>query len=197
MNNKFNRSNFKGAQQQQQQHTCCSLCKKNGEPEVVWRGHKLKDENNKVVCPILSAYTCPLCNQTGLHTISYCPRSPNGKRNKTNFSKDSCIGGHKNRNDNGKGNRKFGPSNTSNQSTLSSPSDDRGYLDQTQQLHETMLMTAQLLPLENRVEFFTQVGYEPARLKLVREIATLARNFILSNIGHDPENLFLLRALYL
>lgn len=51
----------------------CSFCKKNGEDAAFYNNHKLRDENNKICCPILKAYTCPNCHVTGNHTASYCP----------------------------------------------------------------------------------------------------------------------------
>lgn len=56
----------------------CTFCKNNNEPEFIYRSHRLK-KNGSVICPILWAYKCPLCNATGenAHTIKYCPE--NGK----------------------------------------------------------------------------------------------------------------------
>ena len=38
----------------------------------------LKDLDNKVVCPALSRYRCPICNNTGFdaHTVKHCPYNP-------------------------------------------------------------------------------------------------------------------------
>ncbi|KAM9839706.1 nanos homolog 2-like [Aulostomus maculatus] len=53
----------------------CRFCKHNGESSRVYRSHKLKSEDGKVVCPILWNYTCPICEATGdhAHTRRYCP----------------------------------------------------------------------------------------------------------------------------
>lgn len=51
----------------------CMLCKKNGEAEDYYTSHKLRDENDQIQCPVLLSYTCPRCNVTGDHTLSYCP----------------------------------------------------------------------------------------------------------------------------
>ncbi|KAF7219231.1 nanos homolog 2-like [Nothobranchius furzeri] len=54
----------------------CSFCKQNGESSKVYRSHKLKSDNGKVLCPVLRKYTCPICKATGdsAHTRKYCPR---------------------------------------------------------------------------------------------------------------------------
>ena len=54
----------------------CRFCKQNGETANVYGSHKLKDEDGRVLCPILSRYTCPICQATGdqAHTRKYCPQ---------------------------------------------------------------------------------------------------------------------------
>uniref|UniRef100_A0A8C6SU00 Nanos homolog 2 n=1 Tax=Neogobius melanostomus TaxID=47308 RepID=A0A8C6SU00_9GOBI len=54
----------------------CRFCKQNGETARVYRSHKLKAEDGRVVCPILWNYTCPICEATGdqAHTRKYCPQ---------------------------------------------------------------------------------------------------------------------------
>ncbi|RDD42367.1 Nanos-like protein 1 [Trichoplax sp. H2] len=53
----------------------CVFCRNNGEHEDVYTSHQLKDADGKITCPILKAYTCPICGATGenSHTIKYCP----------------------------------------------------------------------------------------------------------------------------
>lgn len=53
----------------------CGFCKRNKEPEQVYRSHPLKDHNGQVTCPQLFKYRCELCGATGpeAHTRSYCP----------------------------------------------------------------------------------------------------------------------------
>ncbi|PIK38765.1 hypothetical protein BSL78_24397 [Apostichopus japonicus] len=53
----------------------CVFCKNNAESERVFSSHTLKDENHNITCPILRAYTCPICGANGdsAHTIKYCP----------------------------------------------------------------------------------------------------------------------------
>jgi len=53
----------------------CVFCRNNGEQENVFTSHVLKDAMGKTVCPILRAYTCPICKACGdsSHTIKYCP----------------------------------------------------------------------------------------------------------------------------
>ncbi|XP_022087094.1 nanos homolog 1-like [Acanthaster planci] len=55
--------------------TWCVFCKNNGESEAVYTSHVLKNSLDKVVCPRLRAYICPLCGISGddAHTIKYCP----------------------------------------------------------------------------------------------------------------------------
>lgn len=55
----------------------CRFCKHNGESARVYRSHKLKSDEGKVLCPILWSYTCPICEATGdnAHTRKYCPQA--------------------------------------------------------------------------------------------------------------------------
>ena len=57
----------------------CVFCKNNGEMESVYSSHVLKNEEGAIVCPILRAYTCPICGVSGdnAHTIKYCPQGNN------------------------------------------------------------------------------------------------------------------------
>ncbi|KAG7190171.1 hypothetical protein KM043_006297 [Ampulex compressa] len=58
--------------------TECVFCRNNGEEETYYRQHLLKDAEGRVVCPVLRAYTCPICGACGdgAHTVKYCPKSP-------------------------------------------------------------------------------------------------------------------------
>ncbi|XP_015590470.1 nanos homolog 2 [Cephus cinctus] len=53
----------------------CVFCKNNGEEAHYYRRHLLKDADGRVECPVLRAYTCPICGAFGdiAHTIKYCP----------------------------------------------------------------------------------------------------------------------------
>ena len=55
----------------------CVFCRNNGESESFYTSHCLKDAEGKVTCPVLRAYTCPLCGANGdlSHTIKYCPEN--------------------------------------------------------------------------------------------------------------------------
>lgn len=55
----------------------CVFCRNNGESESFYTSHCLKDSEGKVTCPVLRAYTCPLCGANGdaSHTIKYCPEN--------------------------------------------------------------------------------------------------------------------------
>jgi protein nanos 1 len=56
-------------------YSYCTFCKNNGESEAIYGTHSLKDSNGTVICPILRAYTCPICGENGdnAHTVKYCP----------------------------------------------------------------------------------------------------------------------------
>ena len=57
----------------------CVFCRNNGESESVYTSHVLKDSDGRTSCPILRAYTCPICkaNNDSAHTIKYCPQNQN------------------------------------------------------------------------------------------------------------------------
>lgn len=67
----------KPAPRGKQEPKICVFCRNNGAPEEVFGSHVLKTPDGRVVCPILRAYTCPLCSANGdnAHTIKYCPLS--------------------------------------------------------------------------------------------------------------------------
>ena len=66
----------------------CVFCRNNGEDESVYTSHALKAHDNRVTCPVLRAYTCPLCHASGddAHTIKYCPTNANNLAKQTNPS---------------------------------------------------------------------------------------------------------------
>ncbi|XP_012250701.1 nanos homolog 3 [Athalia rosae] len=59
--------------------TECVFCRNNGEEAHYYRRHLLKDADGRIMCPILRAYTCPICGACGdaAHTIKYCPSNKN------------------------------------------------------------------------------------------------------------------------
>ncbi|XP_006786021.1 nanos homolog 1-like [Neolamprologus brichardi] len=67
----------KQAQRGKPEPKVCVFCRNNGAPEEVYGTHILKTVDGRVLCPILRAYTCPLCSANGdnAHTIKYCPLS--------------------------------------------------------------------------------------------------------------------------
>lgn len=56
--------------------TVCVFCRNNGESREFYSSHTLKDSEGNTSCPILRAYTCPLCKANGdnSHTIKYCSK---------------------------------------------------------------------------------------------------------------------------
>ncbi|CAM9490065.1 unnamed protein product [Lampetra planeri] len=62
----------------------CAFCYSNGASVRTCSSHALKDADGRVQCPVMRAYSCPLCGASGdwAHTISHCPtaREPQRKQ---------------------------------------------------------------------------------------------------------------------
>ncbi|XP_054166347.1 phospholipase D A-like [Oppia nitens] len=61
--------------------TECVFCKNNNRSEEIYKSHILKDPEDKIVCPYLRAYDCPICHNGGgiyAHTVRYCPMNRAG-----------------------------------------------------------------------------------------------------------------------
>uniref|UniRef100_G3WAV8 Nanos-type domain-containing protein n=2 Tax=Sarcophilus harrisii TaxID=9305 RepID=G3WAV8_SARHA len=56
-------------------NSLCTFCKHNGESQNIYLSHTLKDQEGRVVCPILRKYVCPQCRATqdNAHTKRFCP----------------------------------------------------------------------------------------------------------------------------
>ncbi|VEL08586.1 unnamed protein product [Protopolystoma xenopodis] len=59
----------------------CVFCRNNDQPYEFYTGHKVRDQQGRVSCPVLRQFTCPVCKATGdqAHTIRYCPVVENGR----------------------------------------------------------------------------------------------------------------------
>ena len=71
----------------------CVFCRNNGETESFYTSHYLKDADGKVTCPVLRAYTCPLCGANGdaAHTIKYCPENSQSVKNGSSNMKRPTV----------------------------------------------------------------------------------------------------------
>lgn len=71
----------KGKKKAKSKKLYCVFCKNNGESASIFTSHFLKDNEGKVLCPILRKYTCPLCGACGdnAHTIKYCSQNKFGQ----------------------------------------------------------------------------------------------------------------------
>ena len=84
--NRKNRNGENGSKSSKNRNAnVCVFCRNNGESKKVYSSHILKDAQGNTTCPILRAYTCPLCKATGdeSHTIKYCPKNKNATKQQT------------------------------------------------------------------------------------------------------------------
>lgn len=77
----------------------CVFCRNNGEPEELYTSHVLKGPDGKTTCPILRAYTCPICKASGgdSHTIKYCPQNQQPTPGIVNAAQVTRVGPRANR----------------------------------------------------------------------------------------------------
>jgi hypothetical protein len=62
-----------------QKKSFCKVCKDAGKEESVYTGHNIRNERNKVVCPLLLSQSCFKCTALG-HTPKYCPQGKNEEK---------------------------------------------------------------------------------------------------------------------
>lgn len=56
----------------------CAFCKNLPDQQDNYKTHWLKDNEKRVVCPILRKYSCPICHNGGgddAHTMRFCPKN--------------------------------------------------------------------------------------------------------------------------
>ena len=58
----------------------CKVCKDAGKDESVYTAHNIRNERNKVVCPLLLSQSCFKCTALG-HTPKYCPQGKIDEKN--------------------------------------------------------------------------------------------------------------------
>ena len=68
----------------------CVFCRHNGEHELIYSSHSLKDSIGNVTSPILRAYQCPICAATGSQG-AYCFLFPVYINNKVCFFEAHTI----------------------------------------------------------------------------------------------------------
>nr|ABZ10966.1 nanos [Aphaenogaster rudis] len=68
--------------------TECVFCKNNGVEETYYREHLIRYIDGRTQCPVLRAYTCPICGATGddAHTVKYCSKGPYNSNTNTNYT---------------------------------------------------------------------------------------------------------------
>lgn len=73
---RYNNNNMKSGRYSPVRH--CVFCENNNQPTAVVKSHNVRDIHDKVLCPKLRTYICPICKATGdnAHTVKYCPQKP-------------------------------------------------------------------------------------------------------------------------
>lgn len=181
----------------------CSFCKNNKEREEFYTNHVLKDENFKVVCPILKLYTCPKCQVVGRHTASYCPTNTNKNNLKQQDGRRSINHNNSNKK---RATRNVAKAKTFGQTSvntnqrepkLSKQTNNTCYAKQlsasfslpqinkpggslNRNWYKWALNAANEMPPEMRIKFFTDYDYNPERYEIVRQAAYIADYLIMN-----------------
>jgi hypothetical protein len=69
---------------------CCKVCLDAGKPEEIYKGHYVKDNNGKVICPTLLSLECRYCYKKG-HTVSHCQTLKSNQKDKIKAEKKNQI----------------------------------------------------------------------------------------------------------
>lgn len=168
---------------QQQNNYYCVLCKRNGETELVYRNHKLRDENNQVVCPVLKQFTCPHCQARGDHTSGYCPfnparKSPATPRVGSNNRKESKTTKQTAQPARAQRPQKDHPSS---RSSLELPHFCRANCRLDYDQFSSLLRTCTLLKPEARLEYLYQRGYNLSRFQKIQQIVLAWRTELMAD----------------
>lgn len=185
----------------------CVFCKKNGEVEEFYRSHKLKDENDQVICPVLRKYTCPTCQVTGQHTASYCPIKTKKPTPSKQLHHQSLSNHHQHHQTQSSKNSLSQPTISSSIKQQQPPPQERAqplnvhsgskhFPSRVSQIElppfnksggglnykmlNVLLIAALNLPAPQRYAFFINHDYNPARFEIVRQAAYIAEYLIIT-----------------
>lgn len=180
----------------------CGFCKRNGEVAEFYQSHKLRDSDQRIVCPILSKFKCPYCAETGVHTAGYCPQNPKVQQNQ-HQANNSTAARRRRRSDQSNSSNNTSPEtsfSSSNSTSHNSNKHLQSTISQSQSIMDTFtkpkwppsgalpgarlskkrLMQVKLMFPENRIQFILEEGFNPRRLELIEETANWAQRCMIS-----------------